>query len=452
LIKCGMDRRPYINTTDRLSMNNVLGACLLLSFFVILNRNPLSFVFKQHSVYLGYVFINFGFYILMTVVLVRNRIVKFNCIDRTLLCYLLFLSIRAVCMPEMFRSIVGFALYTGAVPVYFIVRSVKFKGTTLIAIMSCAFIYLISSASIEAAFWVQLGTTRVHVSRLAFFPHRLASTLGSSNHLSIFLPGLAILLTGYLLGRRSKRYQLYALALNVITLFVVIGTSSRGGLLTYLISLTLLWLFQRFHIQRKKSYNLVFVGCIFILALLPLWFFCLQKSELYSFLSSISDPNELGNSIRLIKYKAIINSLGSDLRTLLFGIGIGYTGSVVHLAGLPTYFQLRHIGEYYGTESSLLKVLLETGICGFILFSLLLLRSIYFSYVLLLRSANRVEKGIYLGILFFLILVVLRSVILQVFDIPVVLLFTWGSMGYLSKALSREHLNCKTPVKNSRYV
>jgi len=446
-----MNTPPHIKIPNISSINNVLIASLLVSFFVILNRSPLSFVFKEYSVYLGYIFIGVGFYILITAILVRSNIAKFNCIDRAVLCYLLFLSLRALCMLDIRRSIVGLALYTGAVPVYCIVRAVRIKSSSLISVMFFAFIYLVSSTLIETALGVQLGTTRIHVSRLAFFPHRLASTLGSSNHLSIFLPALAILLTAYLLNQKNKRCRLYALGVNLLSLFLVIGTSSRGGIITYVVSLTLLWFFQKVYVENKKVFTIVVVS-ISVFVLLLMWIFCPQKSELYSFLSSTFDPDEVGNSIRLIKYRAIINFLLSDLQTLLFGIGLGYTGNVVHLAGLPTYFELQGIGEYYGTESWLLKMLLETGVCGCVLFYLLLLRSVYYSYVFALRSAGRVEKGIYSGILFFLILFFLRSFILQVFDIPIVLLFTWGSMGYLSKALSRERLGGKTFIKGPNYV
>ena len=446
-----MDRPQHIRIPNVFSVNNVLSAFLLVSFLVILNRSPLSFVFKGHSVYLGYIFICVGFYVLVTVILIRTNIAKLNCIDRAVLYYLVFLSLRAMCMPDVRRSIVGLALYVGAVPVYCTVKAVGIKSRSLISVLFFGFIYLVSSALIETAFGIQLGTTRIHVSRLSFFPHRLASTLGSSNHLSIFLPALCILLTAYLLNQRNRRSLAYALGVNFVGLFLVIGTSSRGGIITYVVSLTLLWLFQRIYIEKKQVSHIVAVS-IFIIVLLLLWIFCLQDSELYSFFSSVFDPDEAGNSIRLIKYKAMINSLSSDVRTFLFGIGIGYTGSVLHLAGLPTYFELNNIGEYYGTESSLLKVLLETGVCGLILFSLPFLRSVRFSYYMVLRSVDRVEKGIYSGILFFLILVLLRSLILQVFDIPVVLLFTWGSMGYLSKALSREQLNSKALVQTSRYV
>ena len=451
MIDYTMNTPPHIKIPNISSINNVLIVSLLVSFFVILNRSPLSFVFGEHSVYMGYFFICIGFYILITAILVRSNIPKFNRIDRAVLCYLLFLSLRALCMPDIRRSIVGLALYTGAVPVYCIVRAVRIKSGSLISVVFFAFIYLVSSTLIETAFGIQLGTTRVHVSRLSFFPHRLASTLGSSNHLSIFLPALCILLTAHLLNQKNRRSRAYALGVNFVSLFLVIGTSSRGGIIAYVVSLTLLWFFQKVYVENKRVSNIIAVSiCIFVLLLL--WFFCPQKSQLYSFLSSIFDPNEVGNSIRLIKYRAIINSVLSDLQTLLFGVGLGYMGNVVHLAGLPTYFELKGIGEYYGSESWLLKMLFETGLCGFVLFYRLLLRSVYYSHVFTLRSADRVERGIYLGILFCLILFLLRSFILQVFDIPIVLLFTWGGMGYLSRALSREHLGGKTLVRSSSYV
>jgi len=92
-----------------------------------------------------------------------------------------------------------------------------------------------------------------------------------------------------------------------------------------------------------------------------------------------------------------------------------------------------------------LKLLLETGLIGLLLFYYLLFRGIHLCQLYVGKFTNNYDRGICLGILFVLVLFVLRSFICQVFDIPGVLFFTWGGVGWLSNMISKEQLvnRCK---------
>jgi len=405
--------------------------------FVILNRNPLAWVFKGYAIYLAYLFIGFSFYIFATAALLSGKNIRFNSMDKFVLAYSFFLLLRAVATQQVYRSAVGLALYAGTIPIYWIFRFVNVPSSRLTKIAFLAFIYLVIFALLEIVLGVPLGPVHWYYSRLPLFPHRLSSTLGSSNHFSIILPTLAILLTSYLLNRPKRRIA-HIILLNLVTLFFTLGTSSRGGLLVYLASLVLLLFFQGACIKKKASLH--YFSVILVILILFFGVFCslqAKQGQLSSYIKSIFNIGEGDNQIRVQKYRLIYDFVSADPRTSLVGIGMGYTGNIVHLAGLPTFFQLQGLERFYTTESSALKLLLETGTIGLLFFYFLLFRTIRLCHLYAPKFIDSYDKGMFLGISCILTLFILRSLILQVFDIPGVLFLTWAGMGCLSNTISR---------------
>lgn len=412
-----------------------LFACL----FVILNRSLLAWVFKSYSVYLGYIFVGFCFYMLVTSMLVNCKTIKLNSVDRFVLAYLIFLVLRALIAQELFRSVIGLTLYAGTIPVYWVMRFTKVQSEKLAKFLFWCFVYLVAFASLEIVLGVPLGPVHWYYSRLSFFPHRLSSTLGSSNHFSIILPAISIFLTACLLNKPGRR-RMRMTILILVTLFFVLGTSSRAGILVYLASILLLFFFQGVYIKKKGFLrNFVLIMLMFIVFFVALSSLAVRR-ELGSYIRSTFDVTDWGNSVRLQKYRLILNVVRTNVVGSLVGIGMGYTGNIVHQAGLPTFFQLQGYESFYTTESSVLKLLLETGIVGLLLFYYMLFRTIRLCHLYAAKSADSYEIGICLGISCMLTLFILRSLILQVFDVPAVLLLTWGGMGWLSNMISRKRV------------
>jgi hypothetical protein len=389
-------------------------------------------------VYLGYLFVGFSFYLLATSMLVNRKDIELNLLDICVLAYSFFILLRALIAQELFRSALGLALYTGTIPVYWVMRFVKVRSDRLAAFLFLCFLYLAACASLEIILGAPLGPVHWHYSRLSFFPHRLSSTLGSSNHFSVMLPAIAIFLTGYLLNKPGK-HAAQIVILNLTTLFFVVGTSSRAGILVYLVSMLVLRFFYLPYKDRKHRVRPVpFVAVTLILLLVALFLPETEKKELHSFVSSSVDMSEWNNSVRLQKYRCIMDIASGNVKTFSVGIGLGHAGNIIHRAGLPTIFQSYGLGEFYTTESSTLKLLLETGIVGLLLFYLMLFKCIRVCQCYGPRL-NPVEyRGAFLGVAGVLTLVIFRSAILQVFDVPGVLLFTWGALGYVSGVIARE--------------
>lgn len=403
---------------------------LILTFFTILNRDPLSYLFHNYSVILGGIFAFICLFTITLDLLKRGLIIRLhrlNIVDELVYLYVFYLLVRALFSLDTARSCIGLILYLGFIPIYVAARISDIEVDKIQLGIISAFAYLTFFAFIQSFFSLSFGLMPVYSSLVPYFPMRVTSTLGSSLHFGAVYTALIITLTSWLATKRSIANYIALIALNLVGLFLILGTSSRGAFVMYVCSL----LFLLLNIKNKRVK--VLLPSVFLIIII---FAYLKYPDYFvgfaQRITSIIDLEEASSVGRIYRYKIIASLLGENPLWILFGSGLGYTGNIVKLFGMESIFKTTGLAGY-ATESYLLKLLLETGPIGLVLWYSIILITIKRSITSFHKESSSTNTWLYLGIASSLIGFCIYSFTLQLFEIPGVAFLTWFYIGFISK-------------------
>lgn len=408
---------------------------LVFTIFAILNRNPLTYVFHEYSAILGGV----GMILCMTCLAIDFSVLrkkndrgnfKLNVFDLLLLFFLIYMLGRSLFTIEMDRSLVGLLLYLGFIPSYLIARAVKISAKEIYFVTLGSFIYLTIFGYLQWMFAIPFGEMQMATSPSfsRFYPMRITSTLGSSLHFGIIYTLLLVFLNSKLLfsNQITKKNILIISFLNFFALLLIIGTYSRAAILLYLLTNFILLFFLPKKIKRRLLsivFAILILGIIILFQLFPVYF----EISLNRFLSTF-DVNEPSNVGRFNRYKKILSLLIENPSRIIFGVGPGYTGNIMRVAGIESIFQREFGEEGVATESYPAKILLELGIIGLILFYLIFFEVI--KQAIYYFKKNR--DWLFLSIPITLIGIFFHSLTLQSLEIPGVAFLFWFLIGLIS--------------------
>lgn len=218
-------------------------------------------------------------------------------------------------------------------------------------------------------------------------------------------------------------------------LFSFIGillSGSRGPLVAFILSAT----FQTVsNIQIKKIWNKIskknkiyFFLIVFIL--LVCFYVLIKKYEgqspiLLKIISIVNWESDIGNTTRLVTWTAFFKEF---LDNWLIGRGISTTGSVT----------LHHPLNIGPTESSVLKLLVELGIIGFLLYFGMIFYTLLRGFKRIQNQQLKYRKEIILG-LSLIILILTESSILQITEIFNATVILWASAGLVYTLTKQEN-------------
>lgn len=415
---------------------------LLLAFVVILNRAFLSLVFSGWDLIIGNLILA-GWCIFLLPLVSRTTRLRINFIDLLVIVFSGWVLIRALFTEDFpLRPSVGVALYLGTLPAYVLARVVCLNWRHIRWAVWFTWIFLSLFALIELGLGRPLGDLPVYASRLPFFSHRLASSLGSSNHFSIAMTVALIFISAecgvnMISGRRWVRSLLLATLANGTGLLLMFGAGQRAAIFVYLAALALLALMlMRMTTLRKRVQILIVGAALIMLGLLAIPEIASDPDSMVARLVNMQltafDLGERSNFERNDRYDIIIRFLSSHPGYIPVGIGVAWTDNFPYRVGLQTFFLRLNEPDYVTTESSFLKLWLELGIIGLAIWYSIMLIGILISLKLAFIESYNPARAAYFGMAVGLLSVVVRSVALQVFDVPLVQLFTLVTIAIVS--------------------
>lgn len=415
---------------------------LMLALVTILVRAFLSLLLGGWELIMGGLVLA-AFSVFLLPRLLECTRIRINIIDALIIAFGVWVIVRAL-FTENFplRPAVGIALYLGIVPAYVMARVVGLNWQHMRWAAWAVWLFLVLFAVLEISIGQPFGNLPLYTSRLPFFPHRLSSTLGSSNHFSIAMTVTMIFITAECAlnvanSSRRLRALLIGLAVNGIGILLMFGAGQRAAVFVYLFILPLLALIVLKMTPGRRQWKLIVIGGVVLIV--SGWIVLRLTSDSDSFVSqlievqmSAFDESESSNFQRNDRYRIIMNFMGENVSAVLTGIGVAWTDNFPDRVGLQTFFARVNEVNYVTTESSLLKLWLELGIVGVALWYGTLLLVIALSLKLALGERYNLARATYLGMSLALLSVVARSAALQVFDIPLVQLFTFTTLAIVA--------------------
>ncbi len=400
---------------------------LVLTTLRILNRGPLSYLYHEYSIMLG------GIGMLLLVIAFfadayvykkkggsHQKDFKVTTTDVLVLLFVLWIVIRSILNPSSERFLVGSLLYFGFLPAYIYTRLYKIKPKEVIFFFSLVFIYLTFFGYFQWITAAPLSETLVRGSAISLYPMRIHATLGSNLHFGIIytlsLFGVSIYTAIY------KHKYLITILLQIIALPLIVGTSSRGGMVLWAV-LALVLLIR---LPWKTMLSTILCGALLLVAvntIAPQY-----TQSVFSHASSTTNTSEPSNDKRIGRYETIYNYLTAHPNVVLFGTGIGYTGNIVDSFGMTSLFNDSNI---YSTESYHLKLILEVGVIGLILFYALVFNVLHNAWKKL-RDPNRIN-WIFFAVFCIVLGVFIHCITLQSLEIPMVAFMFWLAVGLSNK-------------------
>lgn len=413
---------------------------LLVTVLVILNRNPLTYIFHEYSVVFGGIGIFFCLaclFIDFTILNKKNNKnhSKLNIFDFLLFAFLIYILTRSIFTLELDRSFIGILLYGGFVPAYFIARTLKFSLKEIFYVILFCFLYLTLFGYLQWMFAIPFGEMQMATppSFSRFYPMRITSTLGSSLHFGIiYTLILTFLNSKFLISNKiAKKTTLFIILLNLIALPLIIGTYSRGAVLLYLVCTFLLLINLPRSLKNRLLSGLLALS-LFLFLFLYFEFPDYLEITIIRFLSTfhISESSNVG---RIYRYNVIFSFLIENPLWIIFGVGPGHTGNIVRLFGMESIFKEQLWEQAVATESYPLKLLLEIGIIGLTLFYLIFFLAIKKNLVFFKIPQNTQKNWLYLGMFSALAGIFIHSLTLQSLEIPGVAFLFWFLIGLTQK-------------------
>ena len=299
---------------------------LLVTIFLILNRNPLTYLFHDYSVFLGGIgsLITFAIFLFEHVGLRGKRLSakkpKINSLDVMLILFVGYVLLRGVLGADSLRSVVGVALYLGFAPFYLIGKAIKLGEKEIFKAILFSFGYLTFFGYMQWLFALPLGEMQMDIDSVfsQVFPFRITSTLGSSLHFGVIYASILTFMNAKVLfGQGLSSRVLLLFLVNLFAVPLIIGSYSRGAMLLYLIASGVLFL----HVPQKKKITLyasAFLGAAAIVVYLANPGYVNALLQRYSL-----NFENLSDFRRFRRYGLILSILSDKPLWVIFGAGLG---------------------------------------------------------------------------------------------------------------------------------
>jgi putative inorganic carbon (HCO3(-)) transporter len=195
-----------------------------------------------------------------------------------------------------------------------------------------------------------------------------------TNNTAAFLAQFAMFFWGFLQFIRAKKYKLLGYGLVAATLYATMYMFSRGGYLAVLVSVLVLGILK----DRKL---LVILG-VFLLT----WQLIVPKA-VHERVSSTENANGQLESSAQTRVDLWKESWNSIVQNPILG------------SGFATYQYGQHVGNLTDTHDWYIKVMVETGIVGLIMYLVLFQQMFALGYRLFRRGKDPMFRGLGLGLL-----------------------------------------------------
>jgi O-antigen ligase len=195
-----------------------------------------------------------------------------------------------------------------------------------------------------------------------------------ANQTAAFLAQFAMFYWGLVQFVKAKKYKLLGYALVAITLFATMYTFSRGGYLAVLVSVLVLGILK----DRKL---LVILG-VFLLT----WQ-TVVPTAVRERVAMTKDSNGQLEASAQLRVDLLKESWNSILHSPIVG------------NGFATFQYGHHAGDLTDTHDWFIKVLVETGIIGLIMYLILFQQTLALSFRLFRRASDPLYRGLGLGLI-----------------------------------------------------
>lgn len=268
----------------------------------------------------------------------------------------------------------------------------------------------------------------------------------------------------YFINKKLKIYSVILIAVGLIL------TNTIGALLA--IALSVFWLLSKVHSAKGIITAIAVFGFVgLLISLLVVASPSLRTSSSNKFGAALVGLNKYmfgGTSYSIVGTSYRVTAIFEGVRVwkdhILLGVGPGrYGGWVAYEYGSPIYeqYRIQHLGTTNLAQSDnfWLRLLVESGVLGFILF-IFILRTLY-------NNSNHIHKcnsGHYLKYLSIsfsmsLVALVISGLFLQAFESPLISYYFWAmagvilSLGNASTSIPRKYPAMKSrPVTKSKLL
>lgn len=410
----------------------------LAAVLMVLSRGLLANVSGGFSNFLVLPF--FLLPLLILFVKPQVKILKFNWATIFLIIFIIYVLLRSMIYDEPMRAFIGAPMYLYYPTIFFLFLLIVTYDDEYYAAVNKMFMYIFIYLTVFAV--LQLITKnplttyeqkKMPMSLLvSIYPNfRLSSSIGSSLPFGVVYSMLCTYI--YVLYIYTHKFK-YLIILFISTI-VLFGVWSRGAFGMFCIGVVVSTLYKwkekrriRFNIKKNilniEPFRTIIATSIFsiLIVILPYSIF----NRMYQIFNWSS---EKGNLKRVDRWVRIVDMVGDKVSTTMFGIGPGNTGNVTKYFDFNTAFG----GGQVATESYYLKLLLELGLIGMILFILFIGYTLISAWGMKLLTGSRDEAIIKTAMIAMLMSHCIELLFLQSLEATAVGVMFWLVVAIITK-------------------
>lgn len=356
----------------------------------------------------------------------RIRNIQIGSLEIMILVLFFVMLAQALRQNPLAVGLLGFKSIMYYSPQYFLVLlffNTREKIQQLISVMLFAGLFLalvsilqhIFTQSVMKIFSYEVGDVAYRTSKGYL---KASATLGNPSAYAIVI-GIVLLIS--LLLFLSNNFELNRFWTKVILIILGIGLILSFSRITFIVFLTVLF-FLNF-IYKRKMWKFVFVIILFLFVIN----LALKNFLFENFISSFGlGQHALGVESTMARVEIIKRGLILFMEKPLFGYGLGITD-----APSRHYAEILKFG-YLSTDNYYLKLLIESGIVGALLFISFLIIAILKGRLIYKGIADNYLKTLSLSLILGIILIALVSVANTALELPAINSFFWMMLGLIT--------------------
>lgn len=243
--------------------------------------------------------------------------------------------------------------------------------------------------------------------------------IGHSVSITAIEIGIGIIAALYLLKQSNTITSKIPIGLTiVIQIYALLLTGMRGPLFLTIIGVSgfLLHSFNRSITLQKVLLTLT--ACFFTL-IVCITFLPFIPEDYRSFYESSLQTSSAGNSVRIVRWQDTIDQITSSFNNLILGTGSGSTNTIPNISKTQSVTN----------ESSLLKVLLETGLLGLTTYALVVLTTARTAFGKILQKKADLR---HITITFQFLIVALECLINDMLNTWIIAFYFWALIGLIN--------------------
>lgn len=256
------------------------------------------------------------------------------------------------------------------IPLLFVATSLVVEDRkavrTVILVTAIALLFIDRSCILEARqhTWTNFDESKRDVGPLAY----------GANLTAAYLAQYAMFIWGFLQFIKAKKYKLLGYGLIALTMYATLYTFSRGGYLAFLVSILVLGVL--------KDRKLLIILGVFLLT----WQLILPNAvrERVAMTKDVNGQLESSAQERVDIWKESWNSI---VHSPILG------------SGFATFQYGHHAGNLHDTHDWFIKVMVETGVVGLMMYLFLLQQMFSLGWRLFRRADDAMYQGLGLGLL-----------------------------------------------------